>query len=135
VGAGLLIQSFRRIESVPLGFDPDGLAALAISLPPKKYDEPAQAAALYFRLMEAVRAVPGVQDVAVTNHLPVGGGFVPSVVQIPGRPPRGADDLVLYRTASDTYLRSCRFPVDRRAVPMTWCSIAQRPIPICARCE
>ena len=113
VGAGLLLRSFRRVQEVPLGFDPDGLVAVAIAPPPHRYAEPAQAAALYDRLIDAVRAVPGVENAAVTNHLPLTGAFVPSVARVPGRPSRRDDERVLYRTASAGYLTTMRMTLRR----------------------
>ncbi|MGH7648745.1 MAG: ABC transporter permease, partial [Gemmatimonadaceae bacterium] len=50
VGAGLLLQSFRRLVAVPLGYDPDGVVTFAISPKSHAYDQPAAAAALYDRI-------------------------------------------------------------------------------------
>jgi len=72
IGAGLLIQSVRRVSSVSLGYDPDGTISFSIAPPAHKYDSPAQAAALYKRILEAVRAVPSVEAVAAA------GGGAPS---------------------------------------------------------
>lgn len=113
VGAGLLIQSFRRIQNVALGFDPDGLVAVAITPPAHRYDTPEQASALYERILAAVRAVPGVENAAITNHLPLTGAFVPSVARVPGRPSRADDERVVYRTASASYLTTMRMTLRR----------------------
>src|SRR6185503_11962692 len=68
--------------------------------------EPSAAAALYQRLMTSVRAVPGVRDAAVVNHIPIGGGWVTSSVQVAGRVEDATRDRqVLYRTASAEYQR------------------------------
>ncbi|HEY7395647.1 MAG TPA: ABC transporter permease, partial [Gemmatimonadaceae bacterium] len=66
IGAGLLMQSVRRVASVALGFDTNGTVSFAIKPPRGKYDQPAQAAALYQRIMSDVRAVPSVELVAAT---------------------------------------------------------------------
>ncbi len=108
VGAGLLVQSFRRAAGVSVGFDPTGLVTVAIE-PGAAYADPPQAAALYARLMAAVRAVPGVEDAAVINHFPFTGTSMISPVEIEGR---GSADTsantVFYRTASDSYFRTMR---------------------------
>ncbi|MEP6778678.1 MAG: ABC transporter permease [Gemmatimonadaceae bacterium] len=105
IGAGLLMQSFRRLQATPEGFDVARLAIARIA-PPATYARPADALALYNRLRDAVKAVPGVQDVALVNHTP-GGGSVFSNIEISGRE---SDDAtkggVLYRTASAEYLRT-----------------------------
>ena len=105
VGAGLLLQSFRRVQEVPLGFDPENLVAVRIAAPPAVRDDPAQAAAFYGRLLEAVRVLPGVQSAALVNHVPIGGGYVPTPVELEGVPPTAGNDA-LYRTAGETYLRT-----------------------------
>ncbi|HKV50185.1 MAG TPA: ABC transporter permease, partial [Gemmatimonadaceae bacterium] len=61
LGAGLLLQSFRRLVDVPLGYDPDGVISFAIAPKTHAYDAPAAAAALYARILDAERAVPGVE--------------------------------------------------------------------------
>src|SRR5262245_16356712 len=45
VGAGLLIQSVRRVATVALGYDTNGTISFAISPPRGKYDQPVQALA------------------------------------------------------------------------------------------
>ena len=112
VGAGLLLQSFRRVQEVPLGFDPENLVAVRIAAPPAARDDPAQAAAFYERLLQAVRVVPGVQSAALVNHVPIGGGYVPTPVEVEGVPATAGNDA-LYRTAGETYLRTMRMRIVR----------------------
>jgi len=76
VGAGLLIQSVRRVATVALGYDTNGTISFAISPPRGKYDQPVQALALYQRIMESVRAVPSVEMVAAA-----GGALLPTKVE------------------------------------------------------
>jgi putative ABC transport system permease protein len=109
VGAGLLLQSFRRVADVPIGFDPNGLVTVAISPPVSAYGQPAQAAALYDRLMVAMRAVPGVTDAAVINHFPFTGSSIMTPVEIEGRSSIDTtSNDVLYRTVSDRYLSTMK---------------------------
>jgi len=114
VGSGLLIRSLVRLQSVDLGFDPDNRVAIAVFPPAGKYDDPGAAAGLYRSLLESMAAVPGVRDVAFVNHLPIGGGWVTSPVQVEGR----TDEVTrqpqaLYRTASEGYLRTMGMHVAR----------------------
>jgi predicted permease len=114
IGSGLLLRSFRKLQSVDLGFVPEGRVAIAISPPAGKYDDAAAAAGLYQRIVERVKAVPGVRDVAIVNHLPFGGGWVTSPVQADGR----TDDVTrlpqaLYRTASESYLETMGMRIAR----------------------
>jgi predicted permease len=107
IGSGLLIRSFRKLQGVDLGFIPDDRVAIGISPPPGKYETADAAAGLYRQLIEGIGSVPGVRDVAIVNHLPIGGGWITSPVQVAGR----TDDVTrqpeaLYRTASESYLRT-----------------------------
>ena len=114
IGAGLLVQSFRRLQAVSLGFEPNGRVASALSPSSARYPDAKASAALYQRIMERARTVPGVRDVAVVNHIPIGGGWVTSSVRVAGRPEDAArDQQVVYRTASESYQRTIGMRVAR----------------------
>jgi putative ABC transport system permease protein len=105
-GAGLLLDSFRQLRNVDLGFDPTNLAAFWILPPTPKYGDPANDAALYTRLQEAAAAVPGVEGVAIVNHIPLNGGYAVTKMLTPGRAPASdGSDAALYKTVSENYLR------------------------------
>ena len=105
-GAGLLIDSFRQLRQVDLGFDPQNLASFWILPPTPKYGEPTQDAALYARLQEAASAVPGVEGAAIVNHIPLAGGWAVTKLLTPGRTPAAdGSDAALYKTVSENYLR------------------------------
>ena len=104
-GAGLLLQSFAEIAKVDLGFDSTNLMAFSVAPPVPKYETSDQAAALYTRLRETIANIPGVEGVAISNHTPLGGGWVVTNFVVPGRPtaPNG-DDAAIYKTVSASYL-------------------------------
>ncbi len=101
--AGLLMQSFRRAAAVNVGFQPRDLLAITLN-PPASYRSAEDAAALYQRLMNAARAVPGVVNVAFINHVPFQGSAAVTAVQIDGGSSDTAAHQVYYRTASASYL-------------------------------
>lgn len=104
VGAGLLLQSFRRAASVDVGFDPRGLLTVRIDPPNGAYPSAADAAALYARLIAAVRAVPGVRGAAFINHAPFGGASILTPVQVDGAATNDtASRQIFYRTISNEY--------------------------------
>jgi len=78
-GAGLLVQSFRRLVAVPLGYDPYNVVDAAIQPPPHRYDSPAAAAALYTRIIDALRATPDVVSAAAA-----GGARLPTKIEPEG---------------------------------------------------
>jgi putative ABC transport system permease protein len=71
--AGLLIVSFQKITKVSPGFQPQQLVIAGLTLPASRYGEPPQAVAFYEALMDRVRAIPGVQRVAVASAPPFSG--------------------------------------------------------------
>ncbi|HSJ13139.1 MAG TPA: ADOP family duplicated permease [Longimicrobiales bacterium] len=103
VGAGLLLRSLARVQELPLGFEPEERVALRV-FPPTRYQQPEAAAALYRRLQEAVRQVPGVVDVALANHLPLAGAAMPTRV-LTGRPDASDADAAFLRSVSPEFFR------------------------------
>ena len=112
VGAGLLVQSYRRLAAVQLGFDPHALFALTLGPPRPRYAEPQAALDLYERLVDRLRTVPGVEEAAVVNFLPLGQAGVPTRVEVPGRT-SSSEDVATYLTASDGYLKTMGIPLIR----------------------
>src|SRR6185437_15693006 len=100
-GAGLLIQSVRRLNSVPLGYDPAGLIEFSVAPPAHRYESPEEAAALYARIIDAVRAVPSVQRVAAA-----GGALLETRVETSQQSGTAAAPLALYHPISDEYLQT-----------------------------
>jgi putative ABC transport system permease protein len=112
IGAGLLVRSFWRLNNVDAGFNTHNLVAIDLSPPGRQYAEPAQTGAFYSRLLDAVRAVPGVDAVALTNHMPLNGSALPVSVQIAGRAPDPEHDpQVLFRTISPEYIGTLGIPL------------------------
>jgi putative ABC transport system permease protein len=70
VGAGLLIRSFDRVSGIDPGFETSSLLTAEIRLPPTDYSEVERRVQFYQRLAENVRAIPGVEDVALASQLP-----------------------------------------------------------------
>ncbi|UCC84855.1 MAG: ABC transporter permease [Gemmatimonadota bacterium] len=70
VGAGLLIRSFERVTSIDPGFDTRSLLTAEIRLPGTDYSEVERRVQFYQGLGENVRAIPGVEDVALASQLP-----------------------------------------------------------------
>jgi predicted permease len=79
VGAALLGRTLWALNEVEIGLDTGGLYAVRLAVPYERFDgddvEAAEAAADgYFReITDAVRAVPGVEGLAVTNNVPLTG--------------------------------------------------------------
>ena len=68
-GAGLMLRSLWNLQAIDLGFQPDNVLAVAVS-PPVSYT-PEQSIALYRRLTDETRALPGVVQAAAVEDLPI----------------------------------------------------------------
>ena len=106
VGAGLLIQSFRRMAAVPLGYDARDTIEFAISPPRHRYEKPAEAAALYGRILASVSAVPGVTGTAAK-----GGALLPVKVETDASSGGRAVESAVYHPVSTDYRRTLRIPL------------------------
>jgi putative ABC transport system permease protein len=84
VAAVLLMRSFIALREVDLGLKPDHVLVTRLPLPSERYRTAAQLTAFYRPLLNRLRALPAVVDVAETTALPPYGGF-PSEIDIAGK--------------------------------------------------
>ena len=76
VAALVLAQAFAQALDRNPGFDPRGIVTMRVTLPPS-YDR-AAVARFYDRLVDDVRALPGVQAAAAVSQLPLSGAMLGS---------------------------------------------------------
>ena len=68
-GAGLMIRSLAKVQSIDLGFNPERVLAVRVTVPPS-YD--AERTTLFYRtLLERVRPMPSIRAAAAVGDLPV----------------------------------------------------------------
>jgi predicted permease len=84
LGAGMLIHSFLRLRYVPLGFEPHGILTAQMNLPPSYSTGTAQSQ-FYERVLEQVRSIAAVKDVAATTMLPASDRLLHDPFSIEGR--------------------------------------------------
>jgi putative ABC transport system permease protein len=70
-GAGLMLRSLWNLQRIDLGFDPDRVLTMRLALPASQYDTPAKVIAFYDRLLQDVRATPGVERAGLIRLLPL----------------------------------------------------------------
>jgi predicted permease len=91
-GAGLLIQSFWRLQAVAPGFAAENVLVANVQLPASRYPQAfgstdyAQVLAFQRELVERVSGLPGVESVALAVHHPANPGWTSRFI-IDGRPP------------------------------------------------
>jgi len=74
VGAGLLVRELARLQAIPLGFAPDNMITMQVSLPGSKYGQAEQRVTFFDQLLDRLRHVPGVIDAAAAERMPGSGG-------------------------------------------------------------
>jgi putative ABC transport system permease protein len=70
-GAGLLFRSFLQLRSADKGFQAESVLTASVILTQQHYPDSAQQNAFVERLLERVRALPGVEIAAATDHIPL----------------------------------------------------------------
>ncbi len=70
IGAGLLLRTVANLANVDAGFDRARLVTFSMALPVADYPQATARAGLYQRLLEKLRAVPGVQAATAMSGLP-----------------------------------------------------------------
>jgi putative ABC transport system permease protein len=119
IGAGLLLQSFWRLQGVTLGLDPDSVVTARISLPQVRYPDGATISTAFSRLTATLQSARGVQAAGVSNGIPFGPGSTISGAAVA----IGAQDLAQqqetnlgWRSVDGGYFAALRIPVLRGRV-------------------
>jgi putative ABC transport system permease protein len=113
VGAGLLIQSFVRLQEVRPGFNPHNVLMACLAVPAAKYKEE-QRPEFFRQLVERLENAPGVQAAGGGVNLPlyasnyaIGRGFIPE-----GRPLTVDEAFdASYSTVTGNYFRALQIPL------------------------
>lgn len=113
VAAGLLTKNFYQLQRQGPGFVTENVWTGRITLPEARYADDASRARFYEQALEALRALPGVNEVGFTSDLPFSGTNQASTINVdghtpePGAPPPTAQ----LRSISEGYFASLRVPI------------------------
>ncbi|MES1243740.1 MAG: ABC transporter permease [Acidobacteriota bacterium] len=111
---GLLIRSFWLLLQVDPGFDPRGVLTFQIALPDARYPDDRQVIAFYQRLLDDVKALPGVQSAAAAWGLPPKRDILANDTEFEGvpNPPAGPVQNVDYwQFVTPEYLDTMKIPL------------------------
>jgi putative ABC transport system permease protein len=113
VGAALLIKSFYRLSSVPLGFNTEHTMTASIGGNFTRMATPEDTERIHRDVLERLRATPGVRAAAATNAVPqLSAQPVQRPVIIEGRTAGdGRKFEANFNFASDSYFRTLEVPV------------------------
>jgi predicted permease len=111
VGAGLLIRSFERLQSRPLGFQTGRILTAVVVLPPNRYPGLPQGVALLEPLVERLRSLPGTEAAGAVNTLPLTGMNARRPYQVPGGAEQ--DQVADFRIVTPQYFAAMGVPLKR----------------------
>ena len=117
-GAGLLLHSLWKLQSVPLGMDAQSVISAQIALAQYRYPNAERQVAFFDGLEARLRQMPGVTALAISDTLPPSGGSqatIYSQIEIPGRPraAQGTGGMVGWRSVSPGYFSALGIPIVR----------------------
>jgi predicted permease len=112
IGAGLLIRSFLRLQSVAPGFATERILTMRVAATGPKYRQDKAVAQFYSAVDDRIRHLPGVTGSGATSVLPLTGTVGWGGVNVEGfTPPPGQELQVDFRMASTNYFRTMEIPL------------------------
>jgi putative ABC transport system permease protein len=112
IGAGLFIQSFKRVQAIQPGFDPTNTLAVRLSLPKLRYKNRAALVLFCEKLLPRIQALPGVEEVGVVSILPMSRGGNTINFSVVGQAVSPTDtNSANFRPATPNYFRAMRIPL------------------------
>jgi len=115
VGAGLLFRSLMNLLDVPLGFSSARITTTQVAPTGEGYRAPGQTIAYWDRVMDRLQAIPGVERVAFTNAVPMGGSISILSYNVAGKPelPPNQSPLSHFASVSPGFFATLGIPVVR----------------------
>jgi len=112
VVTGLFVTSYLHLLSVDPGFSADRVIAVEIAPVTTRYPDAKARAALYDRIVTAVRELPGVISAAWTSALPLTGEtWVDRIANVGDRRPSSEQPSANYRFVGPEYFRTLSIPI------------------------
>jgi predicted permease len=115
IGAGLLLASFERVLAVHPGFESSHVLTGTVNPPAARYKGDPEVRAFWNRLMERVRALPGVQAAGITSTIPLSGDSSDSVILAEGYAMQKGESLIspFQAVVSPGYFEAMSMPLVR----------------------
>ncbi len=115
VGAGLMLQSFFRLQNSSSGFGTRNAFAMTIALSERQYSTPERQQGFLEQVLQRAQVVPGVQVVGATDALPTSDDVHGTGLHFPDRPKPAPSDvpIVLRDSVTPGYFRAMQIPLLR----------------------
>src|SRR5215813_2536023 len=108
-GAGLLLRSFQRLQSVNQGFNSERVLSFDLTLPGVKYRTVEVRSRFFESLIEKLRSSPGLEEIGITSRVPLerkSGDVLPYSVEGQPKPLDNPPDAMDTIIASPGYFRA-----------------------------
>jgi predicted permease len=117
-GAALLVRSFTRLETQPLGLNSQGVVTASISLNRYRFTTPQAQMQFFLAAEAALRRLPGVGSVGLSDTVPPGGDrrdHIYSIMAVQGRAAMtgGTEGMVAWRWVTPGYFKALDIPIVR----------------------
>jgi predicted permease len=113
IGAGLLLKSYSRLRSTNLGVPIHNVLTMQVGLPDARYKTVIEKVSFFERLLERVRAIPGVESAGLVSTAPGqgwGGDRIVVVVEHPPLPKDAETDMMV-RGVDPKYFAAMHIPI------------------------
>jgi putative ABC transport system permease protein len=111
VGAGLLLGTFRRLETLDPGFEPSHVLIVSLDLRNAHYPTERLLDARQ-EMLERLRAIPGVRSASSSNNTPISGSSWNDSIQVEGYTAKSqTDSLVWMYQVSPRYFETLGTPL------------------------
>ena len=117
-GASLMMQSYRKLQGLDLGFRPEQLLSFEMALPESRYRGDSEIKRFYERALQNIRALPAITDAAAVSGRPMVDRTVDLTTndfEIEGQPAEDARGTANanYRVITPDYFRTMGIPLLR----------------------
>src|SRR5256885_775234 len=115
-GAGLLLRSLWKLETVSLGMDARSVITAGLDLAQYRYPDSGKQIAFFSQLESRLRQMPGITALGLSDTLPPSGGMQAtflSSIDIPGHAKfsAGTGGMIGYRYVTPTYFPALSVPI------------------------
>ncbi|MEM7416632.1 MAG: ABC transporter permease [Gemmatimonadota bacterium] len=113
IGAGVLADHFRRLQTRDLGFEPVGVVTAQLPLQHERYDDPHARVRLYEEVRDALGRSGRVESVALTSVNPLCCGDWGARIRVEGleRPADAPPITIHHRYVSREYFEAMELPI------------------------
>jgi len=105
IGGGLMLRALQQAQTIHLGFNPERAVEVSFDLRLQGYED-ARGREFQKRLLERVRALPGVQFAGLADSAPVDLHFSRDKVFIEGQPPQRNMPVAMFNRATAGYFQA-----------------------------